>query len=82
MELDKRGRIKVDQKFRTTASGDIYAIGDVIDGPMLAHKVSPLPCTAETTHSCVAMERMSNAAPGQYILSMYHVLHLISFDTI
>lgn len=39
MELDNRGRIKVDHKFKTTASGNIYAIGDVIDGPMLAHKV-------------------------------------------
>ena len=39
MELDDRGRIKVDHKFRTTASGNVYAIGDVIDGPMLAHKV-------------------------------------------
>ncbi len=43
MELDKRGRIKVDHKFKTTASGNIYAIGDVIDGPMLAHKVRYIP---------------------------------------
>jgi dihydrolipoamide dehydrogenase len=34
---DKRGRIEVDQHFRTSAPG-IYAIGDVIPGPMLAHK--------------------------------------------
>ncbi len=40
IELDMRGRIKVDNKFKTTASGNVYAIGDVIDGPMLAHKVS------------------------------------------
>ena len=40
VELDKRGRIVVDDKFATTApSGTIFAIGDVIDGPMLAHKV-------------------------------------------
>ncbi|CAK0784019.1 dihydrolipoamide dehydrogenase precursor [Coccomyxa viridis] len=38
IELDKRGRIKVDEKFKTTAAGNVYAIGDVIDGPMLAHK--------------------------------------------
>ncbi len=37
VELDDKGRIKVDEHFRTTASG-IYAIGDVIAGPMLAHK--------------------------------------------
>lgn len=37
IELDKRGRIPVDAHFRTTVEG-IYAIGDVIAGPMLAHK--------------------------------------------
>jgi dihydrolipoamide dehydrogenase len=35
--LDERGRIKVDETFRTNVPG-IYAIGDVIAGPMLAHK--------------------------------------------
>ena len=39
IEVDKRGRIKVDEKFKTNATGNVYAIGDVIDGPMLAHKV-------------------------------------------
>ena len=37
MAMDERGRIKVDEKFRTNIKG-IYAIGDVIAGPMLAHK--------------------------------------------
>jgi dihydrolipoyl dehydrogenase len=36
---DARGRIPVDEGFATTADG-IYAIGDVIKGPMLAHKAS------------------------------------------
>lgn len=35
--LDKRGRIPVDTHFATQAKG-IYAVGDVIAGPMLAHK--------------------------------------------
>src|SRR5450432_755603 len=35
--VDERGRIKVDAQFRTNIPG-IYAIGDVIAGPMLAHK--------------------------------------------
>ncbi|MDP9005210.1 MAG: dihydrolipoyl dehydrogenase [Verrucomicrobiota bacterium] len=35
--LDDRGRVKVDEHFRTNVAG-IYAIGDVIAGPMLAHK--------------------------------------------
>ncbi len=34
---DKRGRIEVDASLKTSADG-IYAIGDVIAGPMLAHK--------------------------------------------
>ncbi|MFZ1774383.1 MAG: dihydrolipoyl dehydrogenase [Rhizobiaceae bacterium] len=35
--LDKRGRVEIDGHFRTNVSG-IYAIGDVVRGPMLAHK--------------------------------------------
>ncbi len=34
---DSKGRIPVDKKFKTNVD-NIYAIGDVIDGPMLAHK--------------------------------------------
>jgi len=34
---EKNGKILVDNKFKTVAEG-IYAIGDVIEGPMLAHK--------------------------------------------
>lgn len=37
VKLDDRGRIDVDEHFRTSADG-VYAIGDVIRGPMLAHK--------------------------------------------
>ncbi|MDQ3561350.1 MAG: FAD-dependent oxidoreductase, partial [Pseudomonadota bacterium] len=37
VELDERGRVSVDPHFRTNVEG-IYAIGDVIAGPMLAHK--------------------------------------------
>ena len=37
VELDARGRVPVDEHFRTAAAG-VYAIGDVIAGPMLAHK--------------------------------------------
>jgi dihydrolipoamide dehydrogenase len=35
--LDERGRVKIDGHFRTSVAG-IYAIGDVVAGPMLAHK--------------------------------------------
>jgi len=34
---DKRGRVEVDASFKSSVDG-IYAIGDVIAGPMLAHK--------------------------------------------
>ena len=36
---DEKGRIAVDEHFATGAAG-VYAIGDVIRGPMLAHKAS------------------------------------------
>lgn len=37
VETDERGRVKTDGHFKTNVDG-IYAIGDVIAGPMLAHK--------------------------------------------
>jgi len=37
IELDPRGRIPIDENFRTYVPG-FYAIGDVVRGPMLAHK--------------------------------------------
>lgn len=37
--LDERGRVKVDDDFQTSLPG-VYAIGDLIPGPMLAHKAS------------------------------------------
>ncbi len=37
VETDKRGCIKIDKHFRTSQS-NIFAIGDVVEGPMLAHK--------------------------------------------
>jgi len=37
VKLDNRGRVQTDEHFKTNVDG-IYAIGDVIAGPMLAHK--------------------------------------------
>ncbi|MES2906538.1 MAG: dihydrolipoyl dehydrogenase [Pseudomonadota bacterium] len=37
VKLDERGRIATDKHYATSAKG-VYAIGDVIVGPMLAHK--------------------------------------------
>jgi dihydrolipoamide dehydrogenase len=39
VNVDERGFIPVDRQMRTNVSG-IYAIGDIVGGPMLAHKAS------------------------------------------
>ena len=39
VELDDHGRIVIDEHCRTTADG-VWAIGDAVAGPMLAHKAS------------------------------------------
>jgi dihydrolipoamide dehydrogenase len=39
VELDERGLVRVDGALRTTAPG-VYAIGDLVPGPALAHKAS------------------------------------------
>lgn len=37
VETDEKGRVKTDAHFKTNIPG-VYAIGDIITGPMLAHK--------------------------------------------
>jgi dihydrolipoamide dehydrogenase len=37
VELTERGQVKIDKRWQTSIPG-IYAIGDVVEGPMLAHK--------------------------------------------
>ena len=37
VKLDSKGRVETDHKYKTNLD-NIYAIGDVIVGPMLAHK--------------------------------------------
>jgi dihydrolipoamide dehydrogenase len=37
VETDERGFVLVDERFRTSLEG-VYAIGDLVPGPMLAHK--------------------------------------------
>jgi len=39
VKVDERGRIVVNERFETNVAG-VFAIGDVIAGPMLAHKAS------------------------------------------
>ncbi len=54
VELDDRGRIKTDAHWRTNVES-IYAIGDVIAGPMLAHKAE---------EEGVALAEMLAGGPG------------------
>jgi dihydrolipoamide dehydrogenase len=54
LKPDNHGRIEVDRHFATGADG-VYAIGDVIRGPMLAHK-------AEDEGVCVA-EQLAGQKP-------------------
>ncbi|KAI6184606.1 Dihydrolipoyl dehydrogenase [Aphelenchoides bicaudatus] len=37
LKLDQRGRVPVNERYQTSIE-NIYAIGDIIEGPMLAHK--------------------------------------------
>lgn len=37
LSVNKFGRVDIDQQFETPVQG-IYAVGDLVDGPMLAHK--------------------------------------------
>jgi dihydrolipoamide dehydrogenase len=38
VQLDERGFIKVDDECRVAGAGNVWAVGDVVRGPMLAHK--------------------------------------------
>jgi len=53
LELDERGRVKTDAHFHTNIEG-VYAIGDIIAGPMLAHKAED--------EGTVCVERMAGIA--------------------
>lgn len=60
---DEKGRIPVDDHFRTSVDG-IYAIGDVIRGPMLAHKAQEeaVACVEHIVTGCGHVNY--NAIPG------------------
>jgi dihydrolipoamide dehydrogenase len=53
IQLDERGRVVVDADYCTTVPG-IFAIGDLVPGPMLAHKAS--------AEGVVCVERMAGHA--------------------
>lgn len=65
IQLDKLGRIQVDEHFRT-AVPNIYAIGDCIDGPMLAHKAEEEGIAAVETIAGYAGHVNYDAIPGEW----------------
>lgn len=64
IQLDKLGRIEVDDHFRT-AVPNVYAIGDCIDGPMLAHKAEEEGIAAVETIAGYAGHVNYDAIPGE-----------------
>lgn len=63
IKTDKLGRIEVDSHFKT-AVPSIYAIGDCIDGPMLAHKAEEEGIAAVETMAGFAGHVNYDAIPG------------------
>merc|ERR1712151_415008 len=63
IQTDRLGRIEVDSHFKT-AVPSIYAIGDCIDGPMLAHKAEEEGIAAVETMAGFAGHVNYNAIPG------------------
>ena len=63
IQTDRLGRIQVDSHFRTAVSS-IYAIGDCIDGPMLAHKAEEEGIAAVETIAGYAGHVNYDAIPG------------------
>lgn len=69
IQTDKLGRIEVDEHFKT-AVPSIYAIGDCIDGPMLAHKAEEEGIAAVETIAGFAGHVNYNAIPGKEFVIM------------
>lgn len=63
IQTDQLGRIEVDDHFKTTVPS-IYAIGDCIDGPMLAHKAEEEGIAAIETIAGFAGHVNYDAIPG------------------
>jgi dihydrolipoamide dehydrogenase len=63
IELDRRGIIQVDAQYRTNVPG-VWAIGDVIPGPMLAHKAEEEGIAAVETMAGLHGHVNYDAIPG------------------
>ena len=63
LQTDRLGRIEVDDEFKTAVS-NIYAIGDCIPGPMLAHKAEEEGIAAIENMNGLAGHVNYDAIPG------------------
>jgi len=63
INLDNKKRIKVDKKYQTNIK-NIFAIGDVIEGPMLAHKAEEEGISVAETIAGQASHVNYNVIPG------------------
>jgi dihydrolipoamide dehydrogenase len=73
IQTDRLGRIEVDAHFKT-AVPSIYAIGDAITGPMLAHKAEEEGIAAIETIAGYAGHVNYDAIPGKSSLSLLMLL--------
>lgn len=55
VQMDRLGRVEIDDTFRTNVPG-VWAIGDVVRGPMLAHKAEE--------EGIAAVETIAHGVPG------------------
>jgi dihydrolipoamide dehydrogenase len=67
VDLDEKGRVIVDENYQTGVRG-IYAIGDLIAGPLLAHKAME--------EGVVCVERIAGQASGWNMSLFRGYLHL------
>ncbi|MCH7540404.1 MAG: dihydrolipoyl dehydrogenase [Proteobacteria bacterium] len=63
VEADNRGFIKVDERYETSVPG-VYAIGDAVPGPMLAHKAEEEAVAAVETMAGQSGHVNYDAIPG------------------
>ncbi|MGY4366511.1 dihydrolipoamide dehydrogenase [Bradyrhizobium sp. LB1.3] len=66
--LDNRGRVQIDPHFATSVKG-VYAIGDVVAGPMLAHKAEDEGVAVAGDHRRAGRSRELRCYPGRRV---YH----------
>ena len=63
IETDKMGRVVINEKFQTSTN-NVYAIGDLVDGPMLAHKAEEEGIAVVEYLSGKSIHLNYNAIPG------------------